>query len=138
MVDAERLCTDLLTWQGVPFRHQGRSREGVDCVGLPLAALAAQGVVIDAPANYAPSAASMLLLDALGRIGQLVPRLPLNAPEPGDVLVLRVRRAAQHLAIALGPDRMIHATQQAGVAAVTISALWRERVVARYGWGGHG
>lgn len=138
MVDAERLCADLLTWQGVPFRHQGRTRAGVDCVGLPLAALAAQGVVIDAPDNYAPSAAAALLLATLGQLGQLVPRLPLNAPDAGDVLVLRIRREPQHLAIALGPDRMIHATQSAGVAAVTISPLWRERVAARYGWGGNG
>lgn len=31
---ADRIVTEARGWLGVPWRHQGRSRSGVDCVGL--------------------------------------------------------------------------------------------------------
>ena len=133
MIDIPWFIQTLLQWQGVPWHHQGRGHEGVDCVGLALCALAEQDVHIDVPANYAPSAAAALLLAAVGRV-DLLQRLDLAEPAAGDVLVFRIRREPQHLAIALGGGRMIHAVRGAGVVAVTISALWRDRLVARYGW----
>ena len=126
MIDVPWLIQTLLQWERVPFHHQGRSREGVDCAGLALCALAEQDVQLEVPANYAPSAAAERV--------DLLQRLDLAEPAVGDVLVFRIRREPQHLAIALGGGRMIHAVRGAGVVAVTISALWRERLVARYGW----
>lgn len=134
MVDVHRLCAELLTWQGVPWQHQGRSRAGVDCVGLALVALAEQGAAPSAPSNYHPSAAADLLLVHIAATPLLVERA--GAIAAGDVLVFRIRHAAQHLAVALGPDRLIHAVRGAGVVAVTLSALWRARLVAHYGWVG--
>jgi cell wall-associated NlpC family hydrolase len=43
------------SWVGVPWHHQGRSRAGVDCAGLPEAILREAGVLPDdyrVPANY--------------------------------------------------------------------------------------
>lgn len=131
MIDIPRLLAELYRWVGVPFRHQGRTRSGVDCAGLLLAGLAEQGVHVSAPANYHPSAAATLLLAELEASPLFEPRN--GPPERGDVLVFRIRRAAQHLAIALGSDAMIHATRD-GVNAVTIGPLWRQRLVQRYGW----
>lgn len=131
MIDIPRLLVELRRWVGVPFHHQGRTRAGVDCVGLLLAGLAEQGVRVDAPADYHPSAAAALLLGELDASALFQPRS--GAPERGDVLVFRIRRAAQHLAIALGSDVMIHATRD-GVNTVTIGPLWRQRLVQRYGW----
>lgn len=34
---ADRIVTEARGWLGVPWRHQGRSRGGVDCVGLLVA-----------------------------------------------------------------------------------------------------
>jgi len=134
-MDIARFVATLQRWQGTPFHHQGRGPQGADCVGLVLAALGEQGIHVDAPADYAPGAAAVVLLAELQRFeraGLIQQRS--GPPEAGDVLVFRIRRDAQHLAIALGPDRMIHAVRGAGVVAVTISALWRVRLLERYGW----
>ena len=36
---AAQVVREARTWVGVPFLHQGRSRNGVDCVGLPIVVL---------------------------------------------------------------------------------------------------
>lgn len=33
IVTARQLTLEMRSWVGVPFSHQGRTREGVDCVG---------------------------------------------------------------------------------------------------------
>lgn len=133
MIDVPRFIVALLTWEGEPFRHQGRTRAGVDCAGLTLAGLAEQGVDVDAPADYHPSAAATVLLAALEASPLLERRS--GPPEAGDLLAFRIRREQpQHLAIALDAERMIHATPRAGVATVSIGPLWRLRLVQRYGW----
>jgi cell wall-associated NlpC family hydrolase len=133
-VDAQRLAADARAWLGTPFAHQGRGRAGIDCAGLLLAALAAQGVHVAAPADYHPSAAAARLAAAVQASPLVEPRAPDAEPEPGDLLLFRIRREPQHLGLAVGAGRMVHAAQPGGVAEVTLSALWRARIVARYGW----
>lgn len=137
MIDIPRFLAELLTWQGVPWHHQGRTRAGVDCVGLALAALAEQGIRPDVPADYHPSAVAALLL-ANVEASPLLERRPDGDTQPGDVLVFRIYRQAQHLAVALGDGRMIHAVRPHGVAAVTMSAMWQARLVACFGWAAGG
>lgn len=35
-VTRQEFIKELRSWEGVPFRHQGRSRLGTDCLGLPI------------------------------------------------------------------------------------------------------
>lgn len=134
MIDIPRFLAAAQALEGTRFAHQGRSLAGLDCAGLEMMALAEQGVHVDAPADYTQGAAGAVLLDVLARSPLLVAR-PLDAePEAGDLLAFRIRREVQHVAIALGGGRMIHAIRGAGVVSVTISALWRMRLAARYGW----
>lgn len=134
MIDIPRFVAAALALQGVPFAHQGRTSAGLDCAGIVLAALAEQGVHVEAPANYTTGAAGAILLDVLAWSPLLV-ALPLaGEPQPGDLLAFRIRREPQHLGIALGGGRMVHAIRSAGVCAVTISPLWRQRLAARFGW----
>lgn len=135
-MDVPRLLAEILTWQGVPWHHQGRTRAGVDCVGLIVAALAAQGVAAQVPANYHTSAVGALLTHQLDA-SPLLARREQPDIEAGDLLAFRIKHPAQHLAVALGEGRMIHATRPAGVCAVTISPHWRDRLVAVYGWAGN-
>lgn len=128
-MDTARFIAALESLQGTPWHHQGRTRAGLDCVGLVIAALADQGVRLDVPANYHRTAAAAMLkawLDSAAAV-RAVPDIG-----AGRLLVFRVRRQAQHIAVALGADRMIHAVRGAGVCAVTLSPLWRERLLGVY------
>lgn len=49
MIDASDLVVQARTWLGVPFRHQGRGRAGLDCAGFVVALLKAAG---ELPSNY--------------------------------------------------------------------------------------
>lgn len=134
MIDIPRFIAAARDLDGVPFAHQGRTSAGLDCAGLVLAALAEQGVHVDAPANYTTGAAGAILLDLLGW-SPLLAELPTDEePQAGDLLAFRIRREVQHLAIALGGGRMLHAIRPAGVCEVTTSSLWQMRLMARYGW----
>lgn len=135
-MDVDLFIQDLRALQGLPFHHQGRSPAGVDCVGLVLLALSRQGIDLDVPADYAPSAAGALLRQGLDACPLLRERLAHEPLQPGDLLLFRVRagRLPQHLAVALEPGRMIHATPLAGVREVTLSPMWADRIVAQYGW----
>lgn len=53
MTAAERFVAAARGYAGVPFRHLGRSRAGVDCVGLLLLAAAEAGIETDDPGAYA-------------------------------------------------------------------------------------
>lgn len=135
-MDLGLFIQDLRALRRLPFHHQGRSLAGVDCAGLVLLALEQQGIDIEAPADYAPSAAGALLRLQLDRCGLLRERPGHEDPQPGDLLLFRVRRGhmPQHLAVLTEPGRMIHATPLAGVREVTLSPIWADRLVAHYGW----
>lgn len=50
---AQDLVVEARTWEGVRFRHQGRSRTGVDCIGLPVCILRAKDLL---PEDFADNA----------------------------------------------------------------------------------
>lgn len=112
MIDAAEFVVRARTWEGVPFHHQGRSRDGVDCVGLPIAVLAEAGALpagFDPPTNY-------------GRIasGELEEQLarwctPADVPRLGTLVAIVWPRAERpsHVAICAGAE-LIHAYRAAG------------------------
>lgn len=103
---------------GSPFRLHGRDpATGLDCIGVLAAALNATGHSGGLPSNYslrsrrppetAAVAAACGLISAQGECAA------------GDVVLCRVSPCQFHLAIALGPDRFIHA--HAGLRRVVVS-----------------
>jgi cell wall-associated NlpC family hydrolase len=96
-------------WVGVPFRHQGRSERGIDCVGLPIVVCQSLGLLDQRSdvANY----------DRLPS-GELVDRLrahcrPIPAAVPGSLIVIAWTKIAAHVAICTG-ETMIHAYESVG------------------------
>ena len=96
-------------WVGVPFRHQGRDGNGIDCVGLPIVVGQSLGLLDQRfdIANY-------------GRLptGELIERLrehcrPLPAPVPGCLVVIAWVKTASHVAVFTG-DTLIHAYESVG------------------------
>lgn len=126
------------TWIDVPFVWQGRVRAGCDCKGLLAGVLGELG---RKEAEALPALA--------GDYGNGVPVARLRAGlaelfdqvedrQPGDVLLCRLKGAAQHLAIAaptaIRPDRAIEA-MPAGPGkvrpsiwpAARVDSIWRVR-----------
>ena len=93
----------------VPFRLHGRSRDGLDCVGLLGCALADCGRRVALPQGYGlrnrdPARLFACFLPA-GFARQDI-REPIHA---GDVVVVTPGPAQQHLLIATGEDQFVHA-----------------------------
>lgn len=80
---------------GVPWRHLGRSRAGVDCIGLVLLAAADAGLSLPDPAPYEREPQGARLLDGIAAHGRRV-----ATAQPGDVLVFRLGGYGGHVGIA--------------------------------------
>jgi hypothetical protein len=80
---------------GVPWRHLGRSRTGVDCIGLVLLAAREAGVELPDPAPYAREPQGTRLLEGIlartARVSEIL---------PGDVLLFRMGLYGGHVGIA--------------------------------------
>jgi cell wall-associated NlpC family hydrolase len=103
------LVAEARLWIGVPFRHQGRSRVGVDCVGLPIVVGQALGLL---PATFEVA--------NYGRLPtpELIARLaryctPLAAAVPGCLITIAWTKVAAHVAVCTGPT-LIHAYESVG------------------------
>lgn len=70
-------------WVGVRYRHQGRSREGVDCIGLPACVRAELGLVTLDVTDYAARATDESMLNWCRENMVAVSELL-----PGDILVM--------------------------------------------------
>lgn len=92
---------------GTPFRLRGRSRNGVDCIGLVSLALSVVGRTPPPLPNYSMRNLGTerfdILIDTAGFAVTLEPQLA------GDVLLLRPSAAQYHLAIVGPTAKIIHA-----------------------------
>lgn len=80
---------------GVPWRHLGRARTGVDCIGLVLLAARDVGWDLPDPAPYAREPQGTSLLEGiLGHASRV------SSPAPGDVLLFRMGLYGGHVGIA--------------------------------------
>lgn len=79
------------TWIGTPFRHQGRTRHGIDCVGLLVEVFRACGMDVTDMDGYARDPHNGLLEDMLRRNGCAV----VDPPRPGDIAVISFAQRAE-------------------------------------------
>lgn len=82
---------------GVPWRHLGRSREGLDCIGLVLIAARDCGIAADDPAPYEREPSSQRLRQELAHY---LDQGLVADPRPGDVLLFNLGVYAGHIGIA--------------------------------------
>lgn len=132
MTTTEDFRAAALSWVGVPFAHQGRSRaHGVDCVGLVLGVANELGLLppdTDVTGyRRAPDGSMLRLCD------EWMDRAPLA---DSHVAVLRFSVAPQHLAVLVPRGAgwaFVHALERNG-AVVThrVDEAWRRRIVATY------
>ena len=113
----ERFASHAEQLIGTRFRLHGRDPEtGLDCIGLAACAFERTGA-----ANIAPSGYALRNLDISRHLKTLLPAgfSPVHGEaERGDMLLVRPGPSQQHLLIALGQTRFVHA--HAGLGRVVI------------------
>ena len=80
----DRFVAAARTYRGVRWHHLGRSRDGVDCIGLLLLAGRDAGLILPEPPPYARGHRGYDLARGLGALGREVSLL---AARDGDVLL---------------------------------------------------
>lgn len=138
MPRADDIAAAARAYLDVPFRHQGRSRAGVDCAGLIICAARDLGVSDFEYRSYGrqPDGDEMAaILKA-----HLVP-IRRDRPRAGAVAHLRITTRPQHLGLLLprrgGGLNIIHAYEGVGrVVEHIFDAPWRRRLVGLYRFGG--
>lgn len=94
------IIVETRTWLDVPWRHQGRSRDGVDCVGLPVMVGEALGVWDVPKEQYIrdytmrPQPSEFLRL-----VKTHMKRIPMASARNGSVLIFREPRVPCHAGI---------------------------------------
>lgn len=136
MIDKAALLRFVVARDGAPYLHQGRGPVGFDCVGLVLAALEDQGVVVNAPSNYGRYPTGRVLLDAIEQAG-LVHRITSPGFEPADILLFTMepRLGPQHMAVYLENNQFMHAVSTSQfVRRGSLGHYWMDRLTHKYRW----
>ena len=98
-------------WIDVPFRHQGRSTSGVDCIGIFSCISQKIGRNIPVPNNYTHHPDQKFLLSEMER---LFDRIEKSELAPGDLVLLRFaddRRRVPNRHVAIRTDLgLLHAS----------------------------
>lgn len=125
------IVAEARSWLGTPFRHQGRLKGvGCDCIGLVVGVGRRFGLEPEDPADYARLPDGRRLRAGLAAN---LAEVSADAARPGDVVLLRIRRDPQHVAILAPAEMMIHAFSAVGrVVATRLDGRWRRRLVAAY------
>lgn len=127
MISRDRFLAEARSWIGVSWVHQGRTRHGVDCIGLLLVTAWALGLTDYDVRGYGRVPDGDFMRRECDR---LMTRT--DDPQAGDVLVMRFAREPQHVLIRTERG-VLHAWAVPGrVVEVSMPDAWRRRIVAAY------
>lgn len=134
MATGADVVVEARRWLRTPFYHAGREiGQGVDCVGLLIGVANELGLIGGYDnRGYPPNVPSGICRGELEKFCDQMPFGPMAAVA-GDVLLFRVGGSEQHIGIATGDGRMVHAFQSAKVVAETqLSGKWLRSCSAVY------
>jgi hypothetical protein len=128
----ESVVAHARSWLGVPFRHQGRDRNGVDCAGLVICLGRELGLLPkDFDVNgYRRSPDGTMLAEC-------DKHLDIAPIAQAHVAVMRFSEEPQHIALLVpyrhGGLAVLHALERSGkVVEHRIDSVWRDRIVKTY------
>ncbi len=111
---------------GVPFAHQGRSRHGLDCIGLLVLAARDAGAIIEDRLDYPRDPNGLLPVELARQFDAVAEH------QPGDIMLMRFAGEPQHLALCAG-DTILHSYASIGhVVEHRLDAKWARRIVQAY------
>lgn len=120
-------------WKGIPFKHQGRTKNGVDCVGLCLVVGWSLGVYSKDHKAYSIYPQKDLLKSHLDEI---LIECPKSDIETGCIVMMKIDIDPQHMAIVCPYSEksfgMIHSYYKRGVVEHRLSQGWGRRIVTAY------
>lgn len=107
------IVLEARAWLGVPYLHQGRSRSGVDCLGLLQMVAANLGIAGYDELDYSRNPSGMRMARLLSEHLQ---RIEYAEAREGDILHMATAKEPQHLAIISNDDprRIIHSSAMYG------------------------
>lgn len=135
MTTRDNVIAEARTWIGVPVEHQGRSRLGVDCVGLAVCVARALGLSngFDVT-NYPRHGSATDFAKYFEKAGAR--RIRVIDAKPGDIMIFREILFPCHCAILStkrGEPTIIHAHATRGaVVEEAFDERWTRRRIAAF------
>lgn len=125
----KQIIDEARTWLGVPWRHLGRNRAGIDCIGLGIEVCKAVGLSnYDVPAYGRESTPA--LMAGVRKAGI---EIPIKELQPGDFVVIKDGPYPFHVAFyshKKGVPHLIHAhARRRKVVEELYAHEWNELVV---------
>lgn len=122
---------------GIPYVPHGHTHAGVDCWGLVRLVYAERyGIELPTPERYDPldgAAVAGLVAGPMRDEWRLT-----EAPQVGDVVLLRVMGYPSHIGLLCAPGAMLHAREGHAVCVERLdTGAWKHRLVAYYTHGQH-
>lgn len=109
MITRVQIILEARSWIGVAYQHQGRSRAGIDCLGL--LRMVADKLAFDPydETDYSVNPSGYRMQRVLG---EHLMRIPYPESREADILHMATAKEPQHLAIISNeyPRRIIHAS----------------------------
>ena len=96
MIDGNIIVSQARTWLGVPFRHQGRNKLGVDCGGLLICVGEELGIQVIHPETYSMSPDPKLIESALLANCYEITKEEMH---PGDIMWFAFAGEPRHVGI---------------------------------------
>lgn len=128
----EEFVAQCRTYVDVPFWHRGRSRMGIDCVGLPICAATDLGRAVVGDCAYQRDFDPNWLFRALRANCEQVAK---DAAQPGDIMVFCIYGSPRHVGVYLGYNRMIHVYESVNrVCEHEMIEVWHRILHSVYRW----
>ena len=108
-VTPDMIVAEARTWLGVPWRHQGRTRAGIDCVGLLVCVTRALGLSDYDSTGYGRHAQGQTFVR---HFQENMDGIGISEARPGDVLVFADRAYPCHCGVLTerhGVPHLLHA-----------------------------
>ena len=131
MITRQDIINAARNYLGVRYKHQGRTRFGLDCLGLVVR------VAHDLSLSNEDSTDYGSVPDGKRLMREMDARLDITMnAKPGDVLLMRFDKNPQHLAI-MTDKGIIHSYAQVrGVVEHRLDDEWAKRIVRSYSFRG--
>lgn len=100
------VTASALGWMGTPYKHLGRDRFGLDCVGLIIRVANDTGITGYDTLNYSRRPNSH---EFMREMKDHLDRKHLRDAVPGDIVMFRGPRVPCHVGILVEPDLIVHA-----------------------------